>query len=415
MLTLAVLHITAFTLSGQSSRLVNGARHVAPSMNAFAAKHSPAGLKSLQSLLDGKDWDHLCRKGKIVATLGPASSSPEMIRKLIQAGVDVFRLNSSHRRPGQFEELIPCIRNTALELGRDVKILGDIQGPKFRCSLTQDDVPVPLAVGEVVEFGLATSEADVTRPGRITLTPTTEQTALVNGLSPGMSLLLDDGFMEIRVTEVLSQELCKAEVVIGGALKSRKGINVPQLQIDCSALTVKDREDAAYLLTMGVDYIALSFAQKAADLQELIDLMDAQGVPPEARPAIIPKIEKPAALKNIDEILELSGGMMVARGDLGVELGLHRTPFAQKFLIKKCNAAGKFCITATQMMESMIENAVPTRAEVSDVANAIFDGTDAVMLSGECAMGVDPPNVVTWMGKIIAEAEAHEVDVSPSF
>ena len=200
-----------------------------------------------------------------------------------------------------------------------------------------------------------------------------------------------------------------------GGLKSRKGINVPELQIDCSALTAKDREDAAYLCGMGVDYIALSFAQKAADLQELIDLMDAQGVPPEARPAIIPKIEKPAALKNIDEILELSGGMMVARGDLGVELGLHRVPYAQKFLIRKANAAGKFCITATQMMESMIENAVPTRAEVSDVANAIFDGTDAVMLSGESAMGVDPANVVQWMGKVISEAEAHSDDVAPSF
>merc|ERR1712023_220813 len=164
----------------------------------------------------------------------------------------------------------------------------------------------------------------------------------------------------------------------------------------------------------GVDYIALSFAQKAEDIQELIDVMDREGVPPSERPLIIPKIEKPAALRNIDEILALSGGLMVARGDLGVELGLHRVPFAQKFLIRKCNAAGKFCITATQMMESMIENAVPTRAEVSDVANAIFDGTDAVMLSGESAMGHDPVGTVQWMGRIIAEAEAHADDVSPS-
>ena len=178
---------------------------------------------------------------------------------------------------------------------------------------------------------------------------------------------------------------------------------------------MKDREDAAYLLSMGVDYIALSFAQKKEDIQELIDLMDAEGVPKDKRPDIIPKIEKPAALKNIDEILALSGGLMVARGDLGVELGLHRTPFAQKFLVRKANEAGKFCITATQMMESMIQNMVPTRAEVSDVANAIFDGTDAVMLSGESAMGVDPANVVQWMGKVISEAEAHSDDVAPSF
>jgi len=338
-----------------------------------------------------------------------------MIERLIKAGVDVFRLNSSHRRPGQFEELIPCIRNTAAACGRTVKILGDIQGPKFRCSLTQDDAPVPLQVGEIVEFALATNENDLTRQGRIVLTPTTEQTALVRGISPGMALLLDDGFMEIRVVERLNESLVTCEVVVGGYLKSRKGINVPELQIDCSALTVKDREDAAYLFSMGVDYIALSFAQKKEDIQELIDVMDAVGLPPNARPAIIPKIEKPTALANIDEILELSDGMMVARGDLGVELGLHRVPFAQKFLVRKANAAGKFCITATQMMESMIENVVPTRAEVSDVANAIFDGTDAVMLSGESAMGVDPTNTVQWMGRIIAEAEAHTDDVSPSF
>jgi len=382
---------------------------------AFAQKHQQGRyLKTLDTLLDAKEVSYLERQGQIVATLGPASSNLMMIQKLIAAGVNVFRLNSSHRRPGQFEELIPWIRETAVAAGRDVKILGDIQGPKFRCSLTVDDVPVPLTRGEVVEFGLAEHDADLTRTGRITLTPTTEQCALVHGVSPGMSLLLDDGLMEVRVTQRLSDVTVLAEVVVGGSLKSRKGINVPELQIDCSALTVKDREDAAYLLSMGVDYIALSFAQKAADVQELIDLMDAHGVAPEARPAIIPKIEKPSALRNIDEILELSGGLMVARGDLGVELGLHRVPFAQKFLVRKANDAGKFCITATQMMESMITNAVPTRAEVSDVANAVFDGTDAVMLSGESAMGDDPIGVVQWMGRIIAEAEAHADDLAPS-
>ena len=435
---------------------------------AFAAKHSMADLKTLNSLLATKEVDFLDRNGKIVATLGPASSNPEMIEKLIRAGVDVFRLNSSHRRPGQFEELIPCIRNTAIQAGRDVKILGDIQGPKFRCSMTLNDQPVPLANGEVVQFALAESDDDATRVGRITLSPTTEQTALVKGVTPGMQLLLDDGFMEVKVVERLSETCVTVQVVVGGNLKSRKGINVPELQIDCSALTVKDREDAAYLLSMGVDYIALSFAQKKEDIEELIAVMDQEGVPLDQRPAIIPKIEKPAALKNIDEILELSGGLMVARGDLGVELGLHRVPFAQKFLVRKANEAGKFCITATQvrcrrhvprsldvpcastprrgvpardcqpaaapravrvgvrvglttaatcapqMMESMIENAVPTRAEVSDVANAVFDGTDAVMLSGESAMGADPVGTVQWMGRVIAEAETHAEDVSPS-
>jgi len=386
-----------------------------PTGPAFAQKHKATQLQTLDALLDtSQDMGFLDRRGKIVATLGPASSNLDMIRKLIHAGVDVFRLNSSHRRPGQFEELIPAIRQTALEAGREVRILGDIQGPKFRCSLTVDDLPVPLTRGELLELALADDDADLTAPGRITLMPTTEQTALVEGLAVGMSLLLDDGLMEVIVKQRLSPRAVLVEVIVGGRLKSRKGINVPELQIDCSALTVKDREDAAYLLSMGVDYIALSFAQKAQDVQELLDLMDTEGVPAHLRPAIIPKIEKPIALRNIDEILELSGGLMVARGDLGVELGLHRVPFAQKFLVRKANEAGKFCITATQMMESMITNAVPTRAEVSDVANAVFDGSDAVMLSGESAMGEDPVGTVQWMGRIIAEAEAHAADVDPS-
>ena len=390
-----------------ASRLTGGT-------SKFAAKHGSTVL-DMGLMVDPIARNCLDRNAKIVSTLGPASFSQEMIEKLVAAGVDIFRLNSSHRRPGQFEEIIPCIRKLAADMNRDVKILGDIQGPKFRCSLTENDEPVPLKEGEIVDFVLATGDDDVTRGGRITLTPTVEQTALVRGVEVGMQLLLDDGLMELKVTERTSDDAVKAEVIVGGGLKSRKGINVPELQIDCSALTAKDREDAAYLCGMGVDYIALSFAQKREDIEELIELMDAEGVAEKDRPDIIPKIEKPAALRNIDGILELSGGLMVARGDLGVELGLHRVPFAQKFLIRKANDAGKFCITATQMMESMITNAVPTRAEVSDVANAVFDGTDAVMLSGESAMGAYPSRTVEWMGTIIAEAESHVDDVSPSF
>jgi len=352
---------------------------------------------------------------QVVATLGPASFAKEMLIALMKAGVNVFRLNSSHRQGGVFEEVVPIIRAESAALGLDVKILGDLQGPKFRCTTTQDDVPVPLATGEQLQLGLAAGDADATRPGRITLAPTVEQTALMRGLTVGMTLLLDDGNMEIKVVSIASQSEATVEVVVGGKLKSRKGINVPQLQIDCSALTEKDVEDAKYMLGAGVDYIALSFAQKAADIRELIAIMDELGVPEASRPIIVPKIEKPAALKNIDEIMELCGGMMVARGDLGVELGLERVPFAQKFLIRKANQDGKFVITATQMMESMIEAAVPTSAEFSYVANAVFDGTDAVMLSGESAMGADPVRTVTWMGKVVAEAEAHVADVSPSF
>lgn len=380
----------------------------------FGQKHNDKEL-DMPSMLEPVERDFLDRKAKIVATLGPASSTPEMLEKLIKSGVDVFRLNSSHRRDGQFEELIPTIRSLATKLGRTVLILGDIQGPKFRCSLTENDEPVDLVEGSKVKFSLATGDEDLTRSGNIVLTPTVEQTALVTGLEIGMKLLLDDGLMEVKVVSRESESELTVEVVLGGKLKSRKGINVPELQIACSALTAKDREDAKYLLSQRVDYIALSFAQCGADIQDLIDIMDAEGIPKDERPDIIPKIEKPSALKNIDEILELSQGLMVARGDLGVECGLQRVPFAQKFLIRKANAAGKFCITATQMMESMIINPVPTRAEVSDVANAVFDGTDAVMCSGETAMGAYPELTVQWMGSIIAESEAHLVDVSPSF
>jgi len=383
----------------------------------FAEKHTQHEL-DLPSLLEPVERSFLDRTVKIVATLGPASQMREKLIELMKAGVNVFRLNASHRQKGVFEELVPTIREEAAKLGLDVKILGDLQGPKFRCTTTLNDEPVPLVEGSTLQLALAGGEDDPTRPGRITLAPTTEQTALMRGLSPGMSLLLDDGNMEVRVVEADPSRTnfeAVVQVVIGGMLKSRKGINVPQLQIDCSALTVKDVDDAKYMLSVGVDYLALSFAQQASDIQELIDIMDEMAIPAESRPIIVPKIEKPAALKNIDEILDLCGGMMVARGDLGVELGLQRVPFAQKFLIRKANQKGVFCITATQMMESMIENAVPTRAEVSDVANAVFDGTDAVMLSGESAMGADPVRVVQWMGKVVAEAEAHSPDVSPSF
>uniref|UniRef100_A0A7S0ENP3 Pyruvate kinase n=1 Tax=Phaeocystis antarctica TaxID=33657 RepID=A0A7S0ENP3_9EUKA len=393
-----------------ASRLTGGT-------SKFAAQHTNTVL-DMGLMVDPIARNCLDRNAKIVSTLGPASFSQEMIEKLVAAGVDIFRLNSSHRRPGQFEELIPWIREAGRKAGRKVEILGDIQGPKFRCSMTEGDQPVPLEGGSTVQLGLCVDDNDLTRPGRVALTPTIEQTALVKGVQPGMTLLFDDGLMEVKMLSRISETEVTCAVIEGGTLKSRKGINVPELQIDCSALTIKDREDAEYLLDVnvhgGVDYIALSFAQCAQDIQDLIDIMDKVGTPLAERPLIIPKIEKPAALRNIDEILALSDGLMVARGDLGVELGLHRVPVAQKFLIRKANVANKFCICATQMMESMITNPVPTRAEVSDVAGAVFDGTDAVMTSGETAMGAYPEKVVQAMGLIIAESEAHAGEVNPS-
>lgn len=385
--------------------------------DGFATKHVKAEV-NVGSLLQPSPGN-LDRNTQIVATLGPASLEEEMLDKMIKAGVNVFRLNSSHRRPGQFEALVPLIRSLAKSNGREVKILGDLQGPKFRCGTVAGEA-MQLEVGSNLVVCLMESDSDDSVPGRMTLADTTEQSAMIKGLEVGMPVLLDDGNMALKVISRETPTSVTCEVVVGGTLKSRKGINVPELQIECSALTVKDIEDAKFLLGLrnaeggcDVDYIALSFVQKREDIQELKDLMVEQGIT--QGPMIIPKIEKPAAIKNIDEILEASDGLMVARGDLGVELGLHRVPFAQKMLIRKANEAGKFVITATQMMESMITAAVPTRAEVSDVANAVFDGTDAVMLSGESAVGVNPAGVIEFMGLVAAEAESHLEDVSPSF
>merc|ERR1719517_235790 len=238
--------------------------------------------------------------------------------------------------------------------------------------------------------------------------PTIEQNALVMAAKVGIDLLIEDGLMKVNVVEKLSDTELKVKVVRGGKLKARKGVNVPDVEIDCAALTEKDIEDAEYLLSLEppCEYICVSFAQKGQDLQELIDIMDRLKVPQEKRPGIIPKIEKPQALTNIDGIIAKSQGLMVARGDLGVELELERVPFAQKLLIKKAKEEGLFVITATQMVESMIENPVPTRAEVSDLHNAVWDGTDAVMLSGEAASGKFPLEAVRAEAAAVREAES---------
>merc|ERR1719356_69628 len=294
-------------------------------------------------------------------------------------------------------------------MGKKVECLGDLQGPKFRVAeLPQGVDGVPLVNGEIVEFGICKDDNDFIRPGRITMKPTLEQNALVKGCNVGTSLLIEDGLMEVRVSERISDTELKVQIIRGGKLKARKGVNVPDIEIDCAALTEKDIEDAEYLLGLEppCEYICVSFAQKAQDLQELIDIMDRMKVPADRRPKICPKIEKPQALTNIDGIIVKSQALMVARGDLGVELGVNRTPFAQKLLITKAKAAGLFVITATQMVESMIQNPVPTRAEVSDVCNAVWDGTDAVMLSGEAASGKYPLEAVMAEASAAREAES---------
>merc|ERR550539_1994248 len=245
---------------------------------------------------------------------------------------------------------------------------------------------------------------------------TVEQLALVKASEVGHTLLIEDGIMEVKVLEKCSESELKVQVVRGGMLKARKGVNVPDCEIDCPALTTKDIADAAYLLTLDppCEYICVSFAQKGQDLQELIDIMDRLKIPAEKRPKICPKIEKPQAFTNIEGIIAKSQALMVARGDLGVELGLNRVPFAQKLLITKAKQAGLFVITATQMVESMIEAPVPTRAEVSDLCNAVWDGTDAVMLSGEAASGKYPVESVMAEASAAREAESVMHRIKPA-
>merc|ERR1719446_1021730 len=323
------------------------------------------------------------------------------------AGTDIFRLNCSHRRGGDFERVYPLIRKFAKEMGKQVECLGDLQGPKFRVAELAGD-PVPLNNGDIFEFGICKDDKDDIRPGRITMKSTVEQNALMKAAKVGITLLIEDGLMAVEIVEKLSDTELKVKVTRGGKLKARKGVNVPDIEIDCAALTAKDIEDAEYLLGLEppVEYICVSFAQKAQDLQELIDIMDRMQVPAEKRPKICPKIEKPQALTNIDGIIAKSQSLMVARGDLGVELGVNRVPFAQKLLIQRAKQAGLFVITATQMVESMIEAPVPTRAEISDLENAVWDGTDAVMLSGEAASGKFPLESVKAEADAVLEAES---------
>jgi len=357
-----------------------------------------------------QETDQSLRRTKVVASLGPASWSEDMIPKMIRAGTDIFRLNCSHRRGGDFERVYPLIRKYAAQLGRKVECLGDLQGPKFRVGEVEGgtSASIDLIEGEVLEFGICKNDEDLIRPGRITMKSTKEQDALMKAAMVGTDLLIEDGLMKVRVVEKPSFTEMKVKVIQGGKLKARKGVNVPDVEIDCAALTEKDIEDAEFLLQLDppVEYICVSFAQKAQDLQELIDIMDRLKVPPEKRPKICPKIEKPQALTNIDGIIAKSQALMVARGDLGVELEVERVPFAQKLLIKKAKDAGLFVITATQMVESMIYAPVPTRAEVADLQNAVWDGTDAVMLSGEAASGDFPLEAVRAQADAVLEAES---------
>ncbi len=339
----------------------------------------------------------LNRRTKIVATIGPACESPEMIHRVLQAGVNVARLNFSHGTQAEHATRIERLRMAASDLGRPVCILQDLQGPKIR---TGELVEQNVTIRAGQEFVLTTrkmlgsaQEVSVDFPD------------LPKAVRPGGRILLDDGNLELEVLSVKGQRVT-TRVIVGGVLKTHKGVNLPGARVKIPAITEKDVEDLAFGLQQGVDAIALSFVHTASDIHELRSLIQ-KSAPDSACTPIIAKLERPEALDNLEGIVQAADGVMVARGDLGVEMRPETVPIAQKRIIECANRYGKVVITATQMLDSMINNPRPTRAEASDVANAILDGTDAVMLSGETAAGKYPVETVEMMDAIARQAEEH--------
>ncbi|NNT71219.1 pyruvate kinase [Flavobacterium sp. IMCC34852] len=334
------------------------------------------------------------KKTKIVATLGPACSSKEVIKKMIDAGVNVFRINFSHADYADVKERIDIIRELNDEFGYTTAILADLQGPKLRVGVMKEDVVVN--PGDIITFQTA---EDV---------PGSKERVYMNYLSfpqdvnPGERILLDDGklIFEALETNGTTEVICK--VIQGGPLKSKKGVNLPQTKVSLPALTKKDIKDALFAIEQEVDWIALSFVRTPKDLEELQDLIAKHS---SYKIPIVAKIEKPEAVENIDKIVAFCDGLMVARGDLGVEIPAHEVPLIQKKLIHRAKTARIPVIVATQMMETMITSLTPTRAEVNDVANSVMDGADAVMLSGETSVGNYPVEVIEKMTQIIEAVE----------
>ncbi len=329
------------------------------------------------------------RNVKIVATLGPASSTYEMIRALHEAGADVFRLNMSHGSHEEVRERHRIIRQVERELESPIAILADLQGPKLRVGTFVKGAE-ELEEGAAFTLDLDEVPGDATR----VCLPHPE---IFAALKPGSSLLINDGKIRLRV-ETCDERHAACVVVAGGTISDRKGVNVPDVVLPLAALSTKDRDDLEFVCQLGVDWLALSFVQRAGDVEEARALAD-------GRAAILSKIEKPAAVEQFEDIVAASDGIMVARGDLGVELPVSAVPPIQKRLVRYCRAAAKPVIVATQMLESMIESPMPTRAEVSDVATAIYEGTDAIMLSAESAAGQYPIEAVQTMDRVATEVE----------
>jgi pyruvate kinase len=333
------------------------------------------------------------RRAKIVATLGPASNTEPVIRKLVRAGMDVVRLNFSHGSHEGKLAVIQILRRISREENKPICILGDLQGPKIRTADLKDHQPVLLKEGG--RLVITPREVE----GTAELVGTTFKT-LAENVEQGSRILLSDGLIELRVHEVIGDDVV-CEIVNGGLLGEHKGINLPGIPVRVPSLTEKDAEDLEFALKNGVDAIAVSFVRSAEDVRLVRNRVAALG----HETWIIAKLEKPQAIEDLDAILTASDGIMVARGDLGVELPPEQVPAIQKHIIRRATAFRKPVITATQMLESMIENPRPTRAEVSDVANAVYDGTDAVMLSGESAIGKYPVEAVSMMARIVVDAE----------
>jgi len=333
------------------------------------------------------------RRTKIVVTLGPASSRPEIVGQLIRAGMDVARLNFSHGERADHEAMIQTVREQARQAGRVVGILQDLQGPKIRTGSLKSDGEVELVPGQPLEITTEPVEGTARQVS-------TTYKALPQDVRPGDRLLISDGVIELTVQQVTDRSVV-AEVVHGGPLRPHQGINMPGVRTSASALTDKDLDDLQFGLARDVDYIAMSFVRRSEDITQLKGLIAEAGkdVP------VIAKLEKRESLENLEEILSVSDGVMVARGDMGLEFPLEQVPLLQKDIIHAANRAGIPVITATQMLESMLHNPRPTRAEVSDVVNAILDGSDAVMLSGETAIGEYPVETVRTIARIAEAAD----------
>ena len=340
----------------------------------------------------------MIRNAKIIATVGPASSSRSQLKRLVQAGVDVIRLNFSHGNYDDHAQVIKEIRSLAKKEKRSLAILQDLQGPKLRTGMLEGDEAILLSPGEQITL----------TPRDVTGTKGTIQVkydSFAQDVNEGDRILLDDGRIELNVISIAGNDVA-TKVVYGGKLGNKKGINLPGVNLSAPSLTKKDLQDIEFGLTHDVDAIALSFVRRAQDLVSLREAIS-PSAHDGATPLLIAKLEKPEAIDNLDQILPVCDGVMVARGDLGVEVAPERVPSIQKHIIQHANAAQRFVITATQMLDSMIENPRPSRAEASDVANAVFDGSDLLMLSGETAIGKYPVAAVETMDRIIRDAETH--------